>query len=143
MKDMKTKFIIIFALAALLILAGCTSQGSGSQTVSGQKTFKSIKDAYDSGLSLKCSGTSGVYTVNMYFSNKNIRSESIGPAQTIYQVITKDNHYYSWMSTSPEKVISMSGDGVNQPRNALLNGPLTIPCTEQAIDSSLFEPPKK
>lgn len=143
---MKLNFVILF-LAAVLMIAGCASQSGGSQASASQapatpKTFASMKEAYDSGLSLKCTGKTSVYTMNLYFSNKNIKTESIGPAQTIYQIITNDDHYYSWMSTSPKKVVSLSGEDVQQSRNALLNSPLTIPCTEQAIDSSLFEPPK-
>ncbi len=139
---MKLKSMIILALivALMLIIAGCTGSKSGSLT--SEKTFASMKEAYDSGLSLKCTGKASVYTMNLYFSNKNIKTESIGPAQTIYQIITSDDHAYMWSSASPEKLVSISGDGAKQTRTAFLNGPLTIPCTEQLLDPSLFEPPK-
>jgi len=149
---MKLNFVILF-LAAVLIIAGCASQTSGSQTNGSQanvsqapatsKTFVSTKEAYDSGLSLKCTGKVSVYTINYYFSNKNIRKESIGLEQTLYQIITNDNHYYSWMSTSPEKSESISGDYAKQFRNTFISEPFTTSCTEQSVDSSLFEPPKK
>ena len=142
---MKLK-IIIFALAAMLIIAGCAGPKSGVSTSGTEKIFASAKEAYDSGLSLKCGATAGVTTMNMYFSNKNIKTEGIGPAQTTYTLLTADNRYYVWANPPlPGKaMISLSGDSVDQSRYALLNAPLgpQIPCTEQEIDPSFFEPPK-
>ena len=143
---MKPKFTIIFVLAIMLLIAGCTGSKSSVSSSETEKIFASAKEAYDSGLSLKCGATAGTTTMNMYFSDKNIKTEAIQPAQTAYTLITADNRYYTWANPPfPGKaMISLSGDSVEQSRYTLLNIPLgpNIPCIEQPLDSSFFEPPK-
>ena len=138
------KTIYLFSFIALVIVAGCVGQsGTNNTSNAGEVKFSTFKEAYDSNLRLRCESGSSAATTVFYFAEGNVRVESSAAGNFVYQVITKDDNYYSW-SSNQQGATSLQGDTAIRARNALYPIPFTsITCNQQSVSASMFQPPSQ
>ncbi|MBI2583215.1 MAG: hypothetical protein HYW25_00980 [Candidatus Aenigmarchaeota archaeon] len=130
------KSSIAAAIIIAILASGCIGQVAPLK-------FETMRDAFESGLSLHCEKTEGNVIVNYYIADENIRTEIASQESTSYSIITKDDSAYVWFNNSQKVTTIPPIIGGSIREGALGNSFENVTCFEEPVPERLFRPPEQ